>query len=776
MKDPMKETRIQRQHKRGPSLIKKSRESRDAPGIAQRIARLLPIAFLAIPLQTAQSQTITGVTIEDVSSELGGGFNRLAEFLLDGNGFDEGLGSHTLTPDGFMWLNTGTFADPNDPNVPGAIITFDLEANYDLGSLTVWNYNENLPGRPELLSRGANEVEILVADSEDGAFTSLGDFVFAVAPGLDTVDFGQTIDLTSMPEAANARLIRFNITSNHNGDNNFVGLSEVRFTTASSRVFLSPAIISTAANQGTTVGDLTTPRGNLGDTFIYELLAGDGDADNGKFQIADDELQAGSFDFSTTPDRAEFSLRVRSTGSPSGEEFEGALLVTASADSDADDLPDSWEERWAGAGNLSALSGLGNANADLDSLTDLKEYDLRIQFPNLNPTERDSDNDTLEDGAEIAGAGLRPPTDPTNPDTDNDSLTDGVETNTRINNGPGDTGSDPTLVDTDEDNFSDPIEVAAGSNPNDPASTPPIVLVGYWPFDTASDPQPDLSGFFNDATVAVGASWVNDLERGGVMEFDGNDSYLEAADSESLSLNNDLTIAAWVNATDYNNFRGVVGKTAGPGGNLPAAYDLYLFTGTGGPRFLAGSPAGFAAADAITAPIAGEWHHIAVSKIGSDIFFYYDGEPDGQGTIDRELQDSDTPLKIGNRDDLFVDFFGRLDDVAIFNGGLSADQIMAVKDGNFSEFGIGSSEFAITDISYINNYLGSGNPAVSLTFTSRPGKEYAIDFSTKLNPQDQLGGWSEVQDGIMSEGAITTFVDTFVAGSAPTLFYRVREL
>lgn len=164
-----------------------------------------------------------------------------------------------------------------------------------------------------------------------------------------------------------------------------------------------------------------------------------------------------------------------------------------------------------------------------------------------------------------------------------------------------------------------------------------MLLVGYWPFDTASDPQPDLSEFCNDATVAIGASSVNDLYRGGVMEFDGNDSYLEAADSESLSLTSDLTIAAWVNATDYNNYRGVVGKTAGPNGNLPAAYDLYLFNGTGAPRFIAGSPAGFAPADAITAPIAGEWHHIAVSKIGSDIFFYYDGQPDGQGTIDFEL-------------------------------------------------------------------------------------------------------------------------------------------
>ena len=738
----------------------------------------LPIAFLAIPMQTSWGQNIEGVTIEDVSSELVGGFDRGAIRVLDGSGFDEALGTHNVTPDGNagggMWLNNGTFAAPNDPNAPGAIITFDLEANYALGSLTVWNYNET--ARPDLVNRGTNEVEILIAASEGGEFTSIGDFNFTVAPGLEFENFGQIIDLSSFPEAGDARLVRFNIKSNHGGDNNFVGLSEVRFTGLGSPVVLSTASFSTSANQGTPIGDLSTPSGDAGDTFNYELVAGDGDTDNGKFQIAGDQLQIGPFDFRPTPEGGVFSLRIKSTGSPSETEFEGVVFITASADSDSDDLPDPWEERWAGAGNLAALSGLAGANADSDSLTDLEEYNLRDQFPDLDPTKADTDDDTLEDGAEIDGAGLRPPTDPTNPDTDNDSLTDGVETNTGSFNGLSDTGTNPTLVDTDEDTFSDSIEVTGGSDPNKANSTPAVTLVGYWPFDGDTNPQPDLSDFANNATVATGASWVNDPERGGVMEFDGNDSYLEAADSDSLSLTNDLTLAAWVNATDYNNYRGILGKTAGAGGNYPAAYDLYLFNGSGVPRLYAGAGAGpIGSADAFTAPTAGEWHHIAVSKIGSEVFFYFDGLPDGQGIIDVELQDSDTPLKIGNRHDLFVDFLGRLDDVAIFNGGLSADQVAAIKDGDFSEFGIGSSGFAITDITYIENYRDSGDPAVSLTFNSRPGKEYAIDFSTNLNAEGQPGGWAELQDGIVADDSTTIFVDTIVAGNTPALFYRVRE-
>jgi hypothetical protein len=777
----MKKTTIRRQHKRWPSLIKQSRESRGAPDIAQRIARLLPIAFLAIPLQTARSQTIEGVTIEDVSSELVGGFDRQAAYLLDGNEFDEDLGSHTLVPDGFMWLNNGTFTDPNDPNVPGAIITFDLEANYDLGSLTVWNYNEALPDNLGLLLRGANEVEILVAGSEGGPFTSLGDFVFTVAPGLDTEDFGQTIDLNAIPEAANARLVRFNITSNHGGDNNFVGLSEVRFTGASSPVLLSPAIISTAAIQGTTVGDLSTPRGDEGDTFSYELIAGDGDADTGKFQIAGDELQAGHFDFSTSADGAEFSLRVKSTGSPSGEEFEGALFVTATADSDADDLPDPWEERWAGVGNLSVLSGLDDANADDDSLTDLEEYDLRIQFPDLNPTERDSDDDTLDDGAEIAGAGSRPPTDPTNPDTDNDSLTDGVETNTGIDNGPEDTGSDPTLVDTDEDSFSDAIEVAGGSDPNDPASTPAVQLVGLWRFEGTAE---DSSAYENHGTFENEASLSDDtptaLGGGQSLDLAGGTQHVLVPHAASLDMSAGITITAWVKRSE-SGWGAILAKSPSDisAVNYPGNYELRLGNGNGVMNLLWED--GVAAntftniADAGGAVAADTWTHIAFSGTNSGTYsFYINGVATGSGAAPANfLNDQNgSPLYLGSRGDLFTTLTGGLDDVALFSGELPASQIIDIMGGNFSNFGIGSSELKITAISVDGPPV---NPSVTLTFNSRPGRNYKVEASADLKDAGTPGGWIELDDSYPSQGETTTYVDTQFAGSAPRVFYRVSQ-
>ena len=151
------------------------------------------------------------LTIEDFSSELTSGFDRRADYAVDGSGLNGG--AHGVNPDGFMWLSNGTFSGGTDP-LP-AHITFDLGDNYDLDNFHVWNYNEAAAG---LSTRGANLVEISVANSESGSFSSLGQFNFAQATGLATYT-GETIDLSSFAEADNTRLIRFDILSNHGGDN-----------------------------------------------------------------------------------------------------------------------------------------------------------------------------------------------------------------------------------------------------------------------------------------------------------------------------------------------------------------------------------------------------------------------------------------------------------------------------------------------------------------------------------------------------------------------------
>jgi hypothetical protein len=57
-------------------------------------------------------------------------------------------------------------------------------------------------------------------------------------------------------------------------------------------------------------------------------------------------------------------------------------------------------------------------------------------------------------------------------DRDEDTLLDGVETGTGVFVDALNTGTSPANADTDGDGFDDGVEVAAGSDPNDPLSTP----------------------------------------------------------------------------------------------------------------------------------------------------------------------------------------------------------------------------------------------------------------------------------------------------------------
>ena len=191
---------------------------------------VLAVAFVLVAGGVARAALITGVTIENYSSQLlSGVFSRQAIHTIDGSGLS--AGQHTNFPDAYMWLTNGTFRTPQDP-LPGPYITFDLEGNCDLDSLHVWNHNEAL-SVGTFVNRGVNLVRISVASSEGGPFTPLpgpvsGNFTFAQAPGTTTYA-GETIDLTAYPAADNTRLVRFDIISNHGGDYQFAGLSEVQF-------------------------------------------------------------------------------------------------------------------------------------------------------------------------------------------------------------------------------------------------------------------------------------------------------------------------------------------------------------------------------------------------------------------------------------------------------------------------------------------------------------------------------------------------------------------
>jgi hypothetical protein len=155
------------------------------------------------------------------SSEIPPNFTRFDDYIVDGSGLTGGTHVNG-PPDGTMWLSTGSSfgGDDLDPSV-----TFDLGAIYTVTSFQVWNYNE-LAGSTDLTGRGVNAVTV-----EYGLTATLGSTVpgitnFARADATSTY----TGEVFNGFAPFNARYIKFDIDSNHGGDNNFYGLSEVQFS------------------------------------------------------------------------------------------------------------------------------------------------------------------------------------------------------------------------------------------------------------------------------------------------------------------------------------------------------------------------------------------------------------------------------------------------------------------------------------------------------------------------------------------------------------------
>ena len=159
------------------------------------------------------------ITVASVSasSEIPSPFNRKAAYLIDGSGLTGNQHTGGVEPN--MWLSSGTSfgGDDLDPWV-----LFDLGDVYTINSIQVWNYNEN---PPNLTGRGVNAVSVDYGSTAALGSTVAGITNFTQATGANTYT-GETFNAFS---PFNARYIKFDIDSNHGGDNNFYGLSEVKF-------------------------------------------------------------------------------------------------------------------------------------------------------------------------------------------------------------------------------------------------------------------------------------------------------------------------------------------------------------------------------------------------------------------------------------------------------------------------------------------------------------------------------------------------------------------
>jgi hypothetical protein len=106
-----------------------------------------------------------------------------------------------------------------------------------------------------------------------------------------------------------------------------------------------------------------------------------------------------------------------------------------------------------------------------------------------------------------------------------------------------------------------------------------------------------------------------------------------------------------------------------------------------------------------------------------------------------------------------------MDDVRLYRAPLKASYIASI-----------ATPVGLAPLDIASIVRAPDGSAVTLTIQSRPGRVYAVDYSTALNAMGEPGGWSELTDSLPSVGAQTVYVDNLIAPTQPRVFYRARDV
>jgi hypothetical protein len=192
----------------------------------------------------------------------------------------------------------------------------------------------------------------------------------------------------------------------------------------------------------------------------------------------------------------------------------------------------------------------------------------------------------------------------------------------------------------------------------------PIGLVARYTFESNGN---DLSGNSNNAVVANNILYQPG-EAGLAAVFDGSSSYFDIPESPSLILTGPMTIAAWVNPANENNFVALVDKDYNYlGYTFYLAYNqvfMQISSTSSSSRLYAGN-----------VPV-NTWSHIAGVYDGSQILIYVNGVLVGQ-TPAGGLSNCAKDLYIGMYGSPGSGryFPGLMDNVRIYNRALSAAEV-----------------------------------------------------------------------------------------------------
>lgn len=198
----------------------------------------------------------------------------------------------------------------------------------------------------------------------------------------------------------------------------------------------------------------------------------------------------------------------------------------------------------------------------------------------------------------------------------------------------------------------------------DSCVNPPNGLVSWWPADgNAYDAQGS-----NHGALQEGATFTPGLVEG-AFSFDGSGRMIAPASDLPVG-NSERTLELWANVSAFND-----GETffAGYGRFLSSNQTFQLGT-TAGTLFFSQWGQAVFGPDLQT----DRWYHIAATSVGTQVTLYLDGEPAATGDLSIDTP-SGTRFIVGSiPDDESKQMNGLIDEVAVYNRALSAEEIQAI--------------------------------------------------------------------------------------------------
>jgi hypothetical protein len=441
-------------------------------------------------------------------------------------------------------------------------------------------------------------------------------------------------------------------------------------------------------------------------------------------------------------------------------------------DTDGDDLADTWElEKTASGGNpgnLTDLTGLltgpgpgaGTGDFDNDGLIDAQEYVLRLTYPTVDPLDADSDNDGLTDGAEVFPTAPRAASNPTLADTDGDGLSDLVEDNSGTYGGLASPGTSAASADSDGDQYPDGYEIAQSGHPLNATVIATVLPAGI-----------TLGVVTDEASTGISTEETFTHKISGGSAATVNGVALDVLDTAATPPN-----FAWDGRAGGKNIigPGINNGTWNPdAGNVANVTGLRQMLGTFTYSGLGAAP-GNSQQFTLSALEPGltyelrlfirKWDNGTVRPAslkftnGAQVTSFYILE-DRPGTV----------LGNGNDDSAYYISYTYVAQSATLSIETTVPAV-STGNGSFHMYGLTNREASepkpLDFTSIVREPDGS---SIELTWNSRPGRLYKVEFATDLQT------WIELTDAHPSGGTSTTYEDS-VASNLPRAQYRVTEV